>query len=49
MSLNPKPEDLDRDAVLYMAKLCEMAERYEDMALYMKRSKPCPFRSNPRA
>eukprot|EP00656_Telonema_subtile_P057331 TRINITY_DN93_c0_g3_i2.p1 TRINITY_DN93_c0_g3~~TRINITY_DN93_c0_g3_i2.p1 ORF type:complete len:300 (-),score=96.18 TRINITY_DN93_c0_g3_i2:242-1141(-) len=37
MSLSPKPEDLDRQQTLYMAKLSEQAERYDDMVQYMKR------------
>jgi hypothetical protein len=35
--LLPKPSDLDREAALYMAKLAEQAERYDDMVKYMKR------------
>eukprot|EP00658_Telonema_sp_P-2_P078269 TRINITY_DN7293_c0_g3_i1.p1 TRINITY_DN7293_c0_g3~~TRINITY_DN7293_c0_g3_i1.p1 ORF type:complete len:295 (-),score=119.79 TRINITY_DN7293_c0_g3_i1:318-1202(-) len=37
MSLSPSPSDLDREGALYMAKLAEQAERYEDMVKYMRR------------
>merc|ERR1712216_694608 len=33
----PDPSTLDRDSALYMAKLAEQAERYDDMVKYMKR------------
>jgi 14-3-3 protein epsilon len=36
-SLQPDPNTLDRDAALYMAKLAEQAERYDDMVKYMRR------------
>merc|ERR1711934_1090412 len=35
-ALNPAPADLDREQALYMAKLAEQAERYDDMVKYMK-------------
>merc|ERR1711998_231519 len=34
--LMPDPKSLDREQALYMAKLAEQAERYEDMVKYMK-------------
>merc|ERR1711977_352482 len=37
MALSPDPSSLDRDSALYMAKLAEQAERYDDMVKYMKR------------
>lgn len=37
MPLSPDPESLQREDALYMAKLAEQAERYDDMVLYMKR------------
>merc|ERR1711934_79531 len=37
--LDPKPEGLNREQALFMAKLAEAAERYEEMVLYMKRLK----------
>merc|ERR1712010_350979 len=33
----PDPSTLDRDSALYMAKLAEQAERYDDMVKYMRR------------
>merc|ERR1711966_19653 len=36
-SIQPDPTTLDRKNALYMAKLSEQAERYEDMVKYMKR------------
>jgi len=35
--LKPAPEALDRDMALFMAKMAEQAERYEEMVKYMKR------------
>merc|ERR1711967_84230 len=35
--LMPDPKSLDREQALYMAKLAEQAERYEDMVAYMER------------
>merc|ERR1711907_432557 len=37
MALMPDPTSLNREQALYMAKLAEQAERYEDMVKYMKR------------
>merc|ERR1712159_842945 len=37
MALQPDPSSLDRESALYMAKLAEQAERYDDMVKYMKR------------
>jgi 14-3-3 protein epsilon len=37
MALTPDPANLSRDQALYMAKIAEQAERYEDMVKYMKR------------
>merc|ERR1712216_959944 len=34
--LEPAPAGLDRDTVVYMAKVAEYAERYEDMMAYTK-------------
>merc|ERR1711988_367961 len=36
MALMPDPTSLNREQALYMAKLAEQAERYEDMVKYMK-------------
>merc|ERR1719335_834987 len=36
-SLTPDPNSLTREQALYMAKLAEQAERYDDMVKYMKR------------
>jgi len=36
MALSPAPGDLSREQALYMAKLAEQAERYDDMVKYMK-------------
>merc|ERR1711957_876027 len=37
MSLSPDPSTLSREHALFMAKLSEQAERYDDMVKYMKR------------
>merc|ERR1711908_2044 len=37
MALQPDPSSLDRESALYMAKLAEQAERYDDMVKYMRR------------
>jgi len=37
MALQPDPSSCDRANALYMAKLSEQAERYDDMVKYMKR------------
>ena len=37
--MQPDPSSLKREDALYMAKLAEQAERYDDMVKYMKRSK----------
>merc|ERR1711934_1077096 len=35
--MQPDPSSLKREDALYMAKLAEQAERYDDMVKYMKR------------
>merc|ERR1712100_68298 len=35
--MQPDPSSLDRESALYMAKLAEQAERYDDMVKYMRR------------
>merc|ERR1712166_781419 len=37
MALQPDPSSCDRANALYMAKLSEQAERYDDMVKYIKR------------
>merc|ERR1712021_251706 len=37
VTLSPAPSDQDRTQALYLAKLAEQAERYEDMVAYMNR------------
>merc|ERR1711934_894172 len=37
MAMQPDPSSLKREDALYMAKLAEQAERYDDMVKYMKR------------
>eukprot|EP00657_Telonema_sp_P-1_P001280 TRINITY_DN1295_c0_g1_i1.p1 TRINITY_DN1295_c0_g1~~TRINITY_DN1295_c0_g1_i1.p1 ORF type:complete len:266 (-),score=79.12 TRINITY_DN1295_c0_g1_i1:253-1050(-) len=37
MALSPDPSSLNREEALYMAKLAEQAERYDDMVRYMRR------------
>merc|ERR1712006_34951 len=44
--LMPDPKSLDREQALYMAKLAEQAERYEDMVKYMKQIVDLGFKAN---
>merc|ERR1712086_791428 len=37
VTLSPAPSDQDRTQALYLARLAEQAERYEDMVAYMNR------------
>merc|ERR1711937_575840 len=37
MAMQPDPSSLKREDALYMAKLAEQAERYDDMVKYMRR------------